>query len=79
MKPISSSLPTRKPARPRPWRFPLPVLAAFLGLGLGLCPGTPEPARAQGVAVTDDLGRSARTAFSVQFPHKADLGSRGSP
>lgn len=29
--------------------------------------------------VTDDLGRSARTTFSVQFPHKADLGSRGSP
>lgn len=57
MKPISSSSPTRQPARPRPWRFPLLLLAALLGLCLDLCPGTPESAWAQGVAVTDDLGR----------------------
>ncbi|MHC1787910.1 ABC transporter substrate-binding protein [Solidesulfovibrio sp.] len=56
MKPILSSSPTRRPARPRPWLSP--VLALVLTLGLGRA----DPAAAQGPVVTDDLGREVRLA-----------------
>lgn len=58
MKPISSSSRTRAPARPRPWLFPVLALALLLAL----FPGNPEPAWAQGIVVTDDLGREIRLA-----------------